>query len=53
MLASGPESGAFALVVEEVASVVVMPGIGVPDKGDPEASEAVGAAGRPNGSAEC
>lgn len=53
MLDSGPGSGALALAVDEDASVVVMPGTGVPERGDPEASDAVAAAGRPRGSAEC
>lgn len=53
MLDSGPDSGAFALAVDEDASVVVMPGTGVPERGEPEASDAVAAAGRPKGSAEC
>jgi hypothetical protein len=52
MLDSGPGS-ALTLLVDEDASVVVMPGTGVPDSGDPEASEADGAVGRPRGSAEC
>jgi hypothetical protein len=54
MLASGPASGAgLAAAVDEDASVVVMPGTGVPDKGDPDASDTLGAVGRPRGSAEC
>jgi hypothetical protein len=53
MLASGPASGAFDPVLDEEASVVVMPGIGVPDSGDPDASDVDGAVGRPRGSAEC
>jgi hypothetical protein len=53
MLDSGPASGADFVPVDEDASVVVIPGTGVPDKGEPEASDAVGAVGRPNGSAEC
>jgi hypothetical protein len=54
MLDSGPASGADLVpVLDEDASVVVIPGTGVPDRGEPEASDAVGAVGRPNGSAEC
>jgi hypothetical protein len=31
----------------------VIPGTGVPERGDPDASDALGAVGRPRGSAEC
>jgi hypothetical protein len=54
MLASGPASGdGFAGALDDGGSVVVMPGTGVPERGEPDASETLGAVGRPRGSAEC
>jgi hypothetical protein len=43
----------LAGALDEMGSVVVMPGTGVPERGEPDASDTLGAVGRPRGSAEC
>jgi hypothetical protein len=54
MLASGPGSGPlFAPGVEEDTSFELVPATGVPERGDPDAEDAVGPDGRLRGSAEC
>jgi hypothetical protein len=54
MLVAGSGSGAVLVPeVDDDASAAGLPGTGVPERGDPEASDAVGLVGRPSGSAEC
>jgi hypothetical protein len=53
MLDEGSGSVFTPVWEEDEASVMVMPGAGVPESGDPDASDAEAGLGRPRGSEEC
>jgi hypothetical protein len=53
MLDAGSGSGTLVAELDEDTSAVELAGAGVPERGDPEASDAVALEGRPSGSAEC